>query len=138
MVPVNEEAEDMLLSIKHGSDVLGEFKGARNLKQLHMYWALMRVLVDHDVFPSKDAASDMVKIACGHVDIRIVPDTGEAIMVPKSIAFQSMTQVDFRTFLDTAIKQITSRWMIETDDNELLAEVYAIIDPPTAIGKRVA
>jgi hypothetical protein len=135
--PASDEAEEQLRSTKDGAEVFGEFKAPRNIKNHRLYWALMKILVDHNVFPSLEAASDVVKIACGHVDMRIAPDTGEVFMAPKSISFASMPQAEFKTFFDTAIRQICARWLQGTDDEALKAECYLAIDGAGAIGERV-
>lgn len=138
MVPANEAADAMLRSLKDGADYLGKFKGARSLRQLRLYWGLMRVLVDHQIFPIEDAASDAVKIGCGHVETRVMPDTGEVFLVPKSIAFESLAQAEFNEVFEAALNLICERWLVGTDREELREQVWAIIDGPAAIGKRIA
>jgi hypothetical protein len=136
-VPLSEAAMETLASIKDGASCVGEFRGARHPKQLALYWALMGVLVDHGVFPMKEAASDAVKIGCGHAATVIMPDTGEVYFVPKSIAFESMAQTDFSAFLNAAIDLICERWLAGADRQQLRERVFEIVDGPTAIGSRV-
>jgi hypothetical protein len=136
--PASREADDILLAHKEGSELIGDVHGARNPRQLKLYWVLCAILVDHDVFYTKDAASNAIKIATGHVQTMAFPDTGEVYLVPRSIAFASMAQADFSEFMDAAINVIVSRWLQGTDGEDLRREVYAVLDGPAAIGERAA
>lgn len=140
MVPANDVAEAAFASLKEGHEYLGDFHGARSLDQLRLWWRLCGILVEHGIFPSKEAASDIIKIACGHVDMRIVPDTGEVSWLPKSIAFESLAQHEFNEIINAAIDTILSRWCQGWDRDALRAEVFDAIDPPEkrALGRRAA
>lgn len=138
MVPANEDAENMLRSIKDRAECLGSFKAARSIKQLRMYWTLMKILVEHGVFPLEEAASDAAKIAIGHVEIRIMPDTGECHMIPKSINFESLPQAEFNTIFNAVIHAVCDRWLVGTDAEELRQEVLDLLDDPAKPGKRAA
>lgn len=140
MYPASEEAEEMLASIKHGQEVLGEFKAARNVRQLRLYWAICTILAGQDIFPTKEAASNGIKFAVGHVDTVIMPDTGEIELVPQSIAFESMKQADFNSFFAAAIRAVCTRWLPGVDDETLKREVYEMCDgvERTSLGRRVA
>lgn len=136
ILPMSEEADAMLRSFKTGDQFVGRFRKARSVKQLRLWFGLMHILVDHGVFPMIEAASDMTKIACGHVDIRISPDTGEVHMVPKSIAFESLSQADFNPIMQAAIDVVCQRW-IGVSTETLRREIFAAIDGPARIGERV-
>jgi hypothetical protein len=137
MVPANEDAQRALAALAEGKDYLGDFHGARSLKQLRLWWSLMAMLAEHELFPSRVAASDAVKIATGHADICILPDTGEAHLIPKSIAFESMKQVEFCELMENAIKVIVRRWLPGAEE-ELRREFFdAIDDPARGPGRRV-
>jgi Protein of unknown function (DUF1367) len=138
LYPANEEAQQMLASLTIGKLYLGKFKTARSVKQLNLWWSLCGLLADHSIFPSADAASDTIKIACGHTEIRIEPDSGKVHMVPKSIAFQSLSQHAFNEIFNTALDVIVDRWMDGTQSEELRREAFARIDGPKAIGTRIA
>lgn len=136
MVPANDDAFSMIASLQDGGEYLADFRGARSLKQLRLYWGLMKLLVEHDLFPTRDAASDCVKIACGHVETRIMPDSGEVQLVPRSIAFQSLPQAEFNEIFEAMIKVICDRWLAGVDESTLRDEAYAMIDGPAAQGRR--
>lgn len=137
MFPDNEDARRALSSLKDGGCYLGEFHGARSLKQLRLFWGLMAMLVEHEIFPARQAACDAVKIATGHVDTYIMPDTGEAFLIPKSIAFESLKQAEFTEFMDAAIKVIVRRWLPGAEE-DLRQEFFdALEDPARGPGRRV-
>jgi hypothetical protein len=136
LYPANEDAQGMLASLIIGKSYLGKFKAARSIKQLNLWWSLCGLLADHGIFPSAEAASDTIKIACGHTVIRVEPDTGKVHMVPKSIAFQSLAQHAFNDIFNPALEVIVTRWMQGNNAEELRREAFARIDGPKAIGTR--
>jgi Protein of unknown function (DUF1367) len=138
LYPANAEAQSMLASLIIGKSYIGKFKAARSVKQLNLWWSLCGLLADHSIFPSAEAASDTIKIACGHTEIRVEPDTGVVHMVPKSIAFQSLPQHKFNEIFNAALDVIVARWMQGNDAEELRREAFARIDGPKAIGTRIA
>jgi hypothetical protein len=134
--PTSEEADAMLRSFKSGDQFIGRFRKARSIKQNRLWWGLMRILVDHGVFPLIEAASDATKIACGHVEIRVIPDTGEVHMVPRSIAFESLSQADFNPIMEAGLDVVCSRWIKGVEKEALRREIFAAIDGPARIGER--
>ncbi len=134
--PVNDIAEAMLRSRKSGEDFIGTFRNPRSLKQLRLWWGLMNILVEHNIFALPEAASRAVKIATGHCDELIMPDTGQVFLVPQSIAFESLAQDKFNPIMAAAIEVICQRW-IPTDATTLRREVFKALDPPGAQGERI-
>lgn len=135
---MNEEAEAMLRGFKSGELFTGRFVRKRSLKQLRLWWGLMAILRDHGVFPTKESASDATKVACGHCDTMILPGSGQAIFVPRSIAFESLAQSVFNPIFAAALDVICQRW-IPTDAETLRRRVFEAIDGPgkAALGERV-
>jgi hypothetical protein len=138
LYPDNEEAQQMLASLAIGKSYLGKFKASRSIRQLNLWWSLCGLLAEHDIFPSAEAASDTIKIACGHTEIRVEPDTGAVHMCPKSIAFQSLSAHAFNEIFNHALAVIVERWMSGNSAEELRKEAFARIDGPKAIGTRRA
>lgn len=135
--PDNDIADDMLRSLPDGGHFVGSFRNVRSIRQLRLWWGLMNILVEHNIFPIKEAASHAVKIAAGHVDLVVFPDSGEVHMIPKSIAFESLPQHEFNVIFKAAIDAICGRWMRGTDSDELQREVWRALDGPGAIGERI-
>lgn len=106
LVPTDDEAWEALRAHKMGSEVMAEPKGARNPKQLRLFWALCTVVAENDDhYTTKEAAKEGILRALGHVNYFMDRDGGAHISV-KSIAFESMTQADFNTLFDNAIKLV--------------------------------
>lgn len=138
LMPASTEAEDALSAVRDGTECMGEIRTARHPKQHRTFFKVLGVLVDHDVFTTKEAALDAVKIGLAHVDTLIMPDTGEVFYTPRSIAFESMAQADFSAFMDAAIKLVCDRWLAGADREAMRAEVFDVLDGPAAIGRRLA
>jgi hypothetical protein len=140
MVPANEEAEAMLRSIKDGKETVGSFWCVRSIQQLRLYWGgLMRILVDNSIFPTKKSASDATKIAAGHVEMSVLPDTGEVHLIPMHINFGSLVQPEFNEVMEHSIAVVCSRWLHGAEYDDVRNEVYAMLEPPEmrALGRRV-
>ncbi|MDR3463299.1 MAG: hypothetical protein P4L76_13390 [Beijerinckiaceae bacterium] len=139
--PVDDIGFETIAKIPEGREVVADVKMARNPKQLRLFWALMEVIADNvEGIPHKDAAADLVKIATHEVTTLIAPDTGEVSYIPRSIAFESMSQERFNRFLDRALFVITTRWLTGNTPQELRDRVFEIIDGPQAasLGRRAA
>lgn len=96
----------------------------------------MKILVDHHIFPTKESASNAVKIATGHVDIMVIPRINETVFVPKSISFESMPHEEFQPMFEAALVKISELW-IHAGTDALKREIYAAIDGPARIGDRL-
>ena len=136
IVPMNDAAFEMLRGFQSGELFTGSFHRKRSLRQLRLWWGLMTILVEHGVFPTKESASDAVKVACGHCDTMILPGSGQAVFIPRSIAFESLAQASFNPICQAALDVIGERW-VKSDKKALAREIYAAIDGPAAIGERV-
>src|SRR5579859_1604558 len=107
-VPMDDRSRDFLFSIKEGTPFIADTKGARNPKQLRMWWALCTLVAEHfDVLP--ETISDDVKIAVGHSDV-VKQRDGSPKVRPKSIAEESMPQELFNNLLTISINKM-SEWM---------------------------
>lgn len=134
--PMNDAALEMLRGFPSGELFTGSFHRKRSLKQLRLWFGLMQILVDHQIFPTKESASDAVKVAAGHVDMMILPGSGQTVFIPRSIAFESLSQDRFNPIFQAALDQICARWLPGAPA-ALKREVYAAIDGPARLGDRV-
>lgn len=125
-VPVGATSIEYLQSVKDGAEFIAETRGARNVKQLHMWWALCGLLAENDRdYQTKESASDGLKIALKHVET-FVDRTGKLHIWPKSIAFESLTQEEFYPLFKAAINKV-AEWL-----GSAPAEVQARFDEITA------
>ncbi len=137
--PSNDAALEAVRALTERKDYLADwkFRGARSLPQLRLWWSLCGLMAEHSIFPTQVAASNAIKIACGLFDTVMLPDTGEIHLVPKSIAFQSLSQEAWHVVFEAALAVIVERWMLGTDKSELRREAWRRMDGPAAIGERV-
>lgn len=109
-VPVGAASIEYLQSVKDGAEFIAETRGARNVKQLHMWWALCGLLAENDRdYDTKESASDGLKIALKHVET-FLDRTGKLHIWPKSIAFESLTQEEFYPLFKAAIAKV-AEWL---------------------------
>lgn len=109
-VPVGAASLEYLQSIPDDHDFLAETRGARNLKQLHMWWVLCEMLADnHPFYDEREAASRGLKLGIRCVD-SFLDHGGKLHFWPRSIAFESMTQEEFNPFFRKAIEKV-GEWL---------------------------
>ena len=139
MVPANDVARAMAMSLEEGREYLAAwpFHAPRSIQQLRLWWSLCGLMAEHSIFPTQVAASNAIKISCGHFDQVIMPDTGEVHLIPRSIAFQSLPQHEFQEIFTAALNIIVKRWMRGSEAAEIRREAWKRIDGPSAIGERV-
>lgn len=110
LVPTDTDALEALRAHKVGSEVMADPKGARNPKQLRLFWALCDVVAHHDEhYTDKERAKEGILRALEHVDT-FVDRQGNLHISTKSIAFESMTQAEFNRLFDRAI-HVVVQWL---------------------------
>jgi hypothetical protein len=127
LLPVGDEAHELLQAIKDGKECTVEIHVPRNAPQLRMFFALCEILADNDPkCPTKDIAKQNLLWALNYVDLWI--DRGEKAHVQvKSISFESMKQEEFNQFFQRALELI-GQWL-GTAPEEIKARVYEITNP---------
>ena len=126
-IPIGEESIEALHAHKDGKDFIADTKGARNIKQLRMFWALCEIVADNDPHcSSKDVAKMNILRELGYVD-RWTDRKGADHDETASIACESMEQAVFNPFFQRAIDLIC-QWL-GTAPAEIRARVAEITDP---------
>lgn len=106
LIPTDDDSWDALRAHGSGKEVMVEIKGARNLKQLRLFWALCTVVAENDEhYDTKEKAKRGILRALHHVDTFVDRD-GNLHIIEKSIAFESMTQADFNPLFNDAINLV--------------------------------
>ena len=104
LVPMNQLAEDDLLTVPTSKDLLVTIKTPRNLAQFNLGWALAQKCSDAcDWLHDKSDAMAWLLIRARHVKYITDPRTGKVEIIPKSIALGSMKQDQF----DRLFKRLT-------------------------------
>lgn len=136
--PTGDEAREMLEAIKNGAEVMVEVRTARNIRQHKLFFALLAKVVENsDFFVSVDHALIEMKLACHEYDLHVTM-SGERKYIPRSLKFHSMPQDRFNRLFKRAIHIITTKWIPGLNKDDLLQEVYRMIDGPQALGERAA
>jgi len=126
-IPADSSAEEEFRRVPVGRVAYFEIKAARNPKQHKLLFALLKMLVNAGCFPTTDAALKAVKWATGHVEIMVIPGTGEVLTETKSISFANMPQGEFAPWFDAALKAVSERWLPGVTDEELRREIEEML-----------
>lgn len=109
-VPVGDASREFLFAVKDGAEFIAETRGARNVKQLNMWWCLCQMVAENDqCYETKEAASDGLKLALKRVDT-FIDRAGKLHIWPKSISFESMTQEEFNPLFKAAVNKVAD-WL---------------------------
>lgn len=74
----------------------------RSIQQNRLYWSMINLVCENvDQALTPDALHEWVKLRCG-VTVQIQLKSGKVDTVPGSIAFDKMSQPEFRAFFDRA------------------------------------
>jgi len=126
-IPADHEAEEEFRRVPLGRVAYFEITTARNPNQHRLLFALLKMLVNAGCFPTTKAALKAVKWATGHVEIMVIPGTGEVITEAKSISFANMSQADFVPFFDAAINAVCERWLPGITNEQMRKEIQDMI-----------
>jgi hypothetical protein len=124
-VPVGADSLEYLRAIEDGEEFIAETHGARNIRQLRLFWALVDVVVDATDIPKSTVKKD-VAINLGFTDTWM-DHAGKIHIDPKSIAVESMTQSEFSDFMRKAV-EVMAGWIgcehadLQRRYNELAAD----------------
>lgn len=99
------EAMEALAAIHRGQGCMGDIRGARNVDQFRLFWALMG-LVAEQTDTTKEAVKEWLMKKIGYVDMLWLPD-GSIALKAQSIAFESMEQAKFAELFQAAIPRIS-------------------------------
>jgi hypothetical protein len=95
LCPTDDESQSVLRKHKAGSEFWVEIRKARNPKHHRLYFALLKLTFDNqERYENFELFRKAVQIAAGHVDELVTLD-GEVLMLPKSVAFDSLDEDEF-------------------------------------------
>lgn len=121
-------SEDDLAHVPTGKDLIVTVKAPRNPRQHRLAWALANKLSDCcDFLPDAESAMDYLKIKARHVKIVHDPRTGNAYIVPKSIAFASVDQTAFSRLFNRMVWVVCNEIVPGLDESALRNEIEAMV-----------
>jgi hypothetical protein len=137
LVPVHLADAEVGRSLTVGKIYKVEIKESRrrSLGQHRLLFALIKIIVENS--PCETPLTDRVvlqalKLKTGLVDLAKLP-SGEILMFPKSISFQTMPQEEFNEWFEKALFVMSRDFVPDLTVAAARAEIEAIVD-----GKRAA
>ena len=110
LVPVSPYDAEEMDQFSHGAEFDLVSRSKRSFKHHRTYWkALGGVVKATGKWPTSAHLHDELKLACGFRQTIIDWQTGEAKEVIDSIAFDKMTQQEFKVYFDMAIAKLSER-----------------------------
>lgn len=135
LVPVDKRADEIIVALKEGRQVLVNVHAPRNIRHHNKAWALAAIIGENaDELQDADDAMDWLKIKARHVKWIVDPSTGSTLIVPKSIAFASLDQVHFSRLFDRFLYIVTTEIIPGLEEASLKKRIDEIIDGE--MGKR--
>lgn len=103
-VPDTDKDWDAAKRFKLGEVAKAEVTKPRNYQHHKKLMALCQLIAENsDVYDTTKKALTGLKIATGHVEFVPHPGTGELVAVPLSISFESMDQIAFSEWYESAV-----------------------------------
>lgn len=128
LIAADEISRDIMNSYERDRELVIDLKGSRNPKQHRLLFGLLNFAVEHsDRYANTSDLLVQIKFHLSMVDHVKVHGSNEAMIIPRSISFESMSQADFKNFLNEAIRIITEKF-VPNLDGEALQEYYKILD----------
>ena len=128
LVPVDELGVDDVRLIPAGKDVMVTARAARNIRHHRLAWVLATKVAEAcDFLHDKVDGMDWLKIKSRHVKMLQDPRTGQVAIIPKSIAFASLSQQDFARIFDRMIYVTCNEIIPGLDEGSLRAEIESVV-----------
>jgi hypothetical protein len=142
LVPVDEVSADQICQIPTTKSLLVEVKTPRNVRQFRLAWALAQVVGEAvDFLHDREDSMSWLKIKARHVTMLQNPRTKQVAIIPKSIAFASLSQDAFNRIFNRMVWVVCNEIIPGLQEGALRAELEAMVgieapasppDAPTA------
>lgn len=128
LAPVDPISDEELSKIPLGKDLLVTVRTPRNMRQFRLAWALAKKVSDAcDFLPDAETSMDWLKLKARHVKIIQDPRTQQVAIIPKSIAFASLSQDAFKRVFDRMVYVVCAEIIPGLDEGKLRAEIAAMV-----------
>lgn len=134
LVPADADAAAILARVKEGREMMITARAPRSPRQHRFFWHMCRLICENtDEYKTPENVADTIKIGTGHYDTRIlkIPGWPEDVVqyVAKSIAFESMPNIEFQQFMDKAMDYVAQYMLagvsVETIRREIEAKMLS-------------
>lgn len=127
LFPLFEDDAPVLEKIKRGATVTCEIKSPRNVNHHRLYWALVHTVYrNQEFYKSVEELHQALKLEAGVCDTIRFRD-GREVVIPGSIKFSEMDQIDFGFFYDRVCEIVAKHFLPGVDVESLKAEVSDMI-----------
>lgn len=131
--PGDRASEDDFARIPEGAEVFVEIRRPRSLKHHKKFMALVGLIFQHQSkYQTRDQLLTAIKLRTGHYDTYIVND--KPVVVPKSLAFDSLDQTAFEDFYDRTLDIVVTEIIPGLRKADLKRELLGFADRPPANG----
>lgn len=103
LAAVDADAEEELEKLPRGEQLRADVVKPRNSGLHRKAFALLKVVLPHTNYPNIERLRAAMTIGAGWVDDVIEPYTGNVMWIPRSWAFDSMDDLEFREFYNALI-----------------------------------
>ena len=125
LVAVGTEALEALAHVHRGENCMADVRGARNVEQFSLFWALMQLTAEQ-TNSTKEAVKEWLMVKLNYVDLLFLPD-GKTKIKAKSIAFESMEQARFAEFFEVAIPTVAE--LLDSSPKDVIARFNDMLSP---------
>ena len=130
LMPADEQSYLAVEALKRDEEVQVCIVRERSNPQLRLFWAVLDHVAKSTAWQDPERLLVAVKLKLGRYDLMQLPN-GKAVPVPRSIAFDKMSQEDFQVFMDRAIQVICEHVLGgNMDSEELINEVQGFRSAP--------
>ena len=127
LVPADEECAERMQRVKDGALVMVSARTSRNPVQHRLLWHLARLVADNsDDFLNAEHVVEQIKIGTGLTDnvLLRIPGVGDVIqMRGRSIAFESMPQMEFEEWFERALDYVVTDLLPLVSREEVVREI---------------
>jgi hypothetical protein len=111
--PVSQWDFEALQGLTPGVDIEVKLVQRRSLPQMRAYWVwLGEIIAATEAYPTAEKMHESLKFSMGYTT-QIKTMGGQLFTVPDSIAFSKMGPVEFRGFVDRAIRLVNESFGID-------------------------
>lgn len=119
LIPIDDASVEAVKSLRIGDEIHVDYKPRRNYKNHKRFFNMLQGVVrNSDHYKTVDNLLDIIKLKTGHFEI-VVSHDGRQNYIPKSIAFHSMNEEEFKEFFSSAI-DVVLEFTTEEDIESIL------------------
>lgn len=118
--PHDEETRKYIHNRKDGQVIVSDIKMARNYENHKRFFSMLNAAFDMQEFYSEfEVFRNWITVASGWFNIMVYPD-GTTQLIPKSISFENMDELEFRKLFKTAIGAFLEEFGQGMTDDEFM------------------